>query len=96
MTNENLSDEEILRLWKDPLWPSSFAGSRNVQLILKTDHGADVPLSRINRILHQEPIFLIHQRRHKKIQRRKFYLTTIGQTVQAGMSKIHLHILLIS
>ena len=90
MTDRNLSDEEILRLWKDPLFPASFAGSRNLKLLLKTDLGVEVPLSRINRILHQEPIFLIHQRRHKKIERRKFYLTTIGQTVQAGMSKIHL------
>ena len=90
MSNENLSDQEILRLWKDPLFPAAFAGARNLKLILKTDLGVEVPLSRINRILHQEPIFLIHQRRHKKIERRKFYLTTIGQTVQAGMSKIHL------
>ena len=92
MSNETLSDQEILRLWKDPLFPASFSGSRNTQLILKTDFGVEVPLSRINPILHEEPIFLIHQRRHKKIQRRKFYLTTIGQTVQAGMSKIHLYI----
>ena len=57
MSNENLSDQEILRLWKDPLFPAAFAGARNLKLILKTDLGVEVPLSRINRILHQEPIF---------------------------------------
>ena len=88
MSSANLTDQEILEYWKNPLYSFSFRGARNFALLLKTDLGIDVPVSRINRLLQREPIFLIHQRRHKKILRRNFYLSAIGQTVQAGMNKI--------
>lgn len=88
MSTANLTDQEILEYWKNPLYSFSFRGARNFSLLLKTDLGIDVPVSRINRLLQREPIFLIHQRRHKKILRRNFYLSAIGQTVQAGMNKI--------
>ena len=86
MAGANLTDQQILQYWKNPLYSFAFRGARNFSLLLKTDLGIDVPASRINRILQREPIFLIHQRRHKKILRRHFYLTTIGQTVQADIA----------
>ena len=88
MAGANLTDQQILEYWKNPLYSFAFRCAKNFSLLLKTDLGIDVPASRLNRILQREPIFLIHQRRHKKILRRNFYLTTIGQTVQAGMNKL--------
>ena len=90
MADSKLTDQQILAYWKNPLYSFAFRGSRNFSLLLKTDLGIDIPASRLNRILQREPIFLIHQRRHKKILRRNFFLSAIGQTVQAGMNKISL------
>ena len=88
MSGGNLTDQQILEYWKNPLHSFAFRGARNFSLLLKTDLGIDIPASRLNRVLQREPLFLIHQRRHKKILRRNFYLSAIGQTVQASMNKI--------
>ena len=88
MSGGNLTDQQILEYWKNPLYSFAFLGARNFSLLLKTDLGIVIPASRLNRVLQREPLFLIHQRRHKKILRRNFYLSAIGQTVQAGMNKI--------
>ena len=78
MTTKKLSDEEILKLWKDPEFSGSFLGLRGFKLLLKTDLGYDVPENRLRQVLNREPIFLIHQRRPKKLERRKFFLSAIG------------------
>ena len=83
-----LSDEKLLELWKDPAFDGSFRGVRTFQTLLKTDLNINVSEKRLHDLLKKDPIFLIHQRRHKKILRRNFYLSAIGQTVQAGMNKI--------
>ena len=88
MSGGNLTDQQILEYWKNPLYSFAFRGARNFSLLLKTDLGIDIPASGLNRVLQREPLFLIHQRRHKKILRQNFYLSAIGQTVQAGMNKI--------
>ena len=86
MSSANLTDEEIQKLWLNPLFSGSFAGIRNFSLLLKTDLGYSVPESRLRRILNREPIFLIHQRRPRRFPRRKFYLSALGQTVQADLA----------
>ena len=86
MSSPSLTDEEILKLWKNPLFFGAFAGIRNFGLLLKTDLGYHIPESRLRRILVREPLFLIHQRRPRKFVRRKFYLSALGQTVQADLA----------
>ena len=79
MSSANLTDKEILELWLNPLFSGSFAGIRNFALLLKTDLGYSVAESRLRQILNREPIFLIHQRRPRKFERRKFYLSALGR-----------------
>jgi len=78
MSAKQLSDEDILKLWKNPEFIGGFRGLRSFRLLLKTDIGVDVSENRLRKILNREPIFLIHQRRPQKFERRKFYLSAIG------------------
>ena len=79
MSSANLTDQEIQELWLNPLFSGAFTGIRNFSLLLKTDLGYNVPESRLRRILNREPTFVIHQRRPRRFQRRKFYLSALGR-----------------
>jgi len=46
-----LSDEEILKYWRDEKFSGSYRGGRIFQSLLKTDLNEDVPLSRIYKVL---------------------------------------------
>ena len=81
-----MSDEEILRLWKSPLFSGSFFGSKKFALLLKTDLNISVPESRIVRVLSQDPIFITHQRRRTKISHRQFFLSSVGECVQGDLA----------
>jgi hypothetical protein len=81
----NISDEEILRLWKSPSFAGHFVGSKKMALLLKTDMNIDVPESRILKVLSKDPIFITHQRRREKIQHRKFFLSHVGELVQGDL-----------
>ena len=86
MSSDNISDEEILRLWKSPLFSGSFFGIRKFTLLLKTDLNITVPESRVLRILSQDPIFITHQRKRQKIRHRNFFLSSVGECVQGDLA----------
>ena len=86
MSSDNISDEEILRLWKSPLFSGSFFGAKKFALLLKTDLDITVPESRIVKILSRDPIFISHQRRRQKIQHRRFFLSSVGECVQGDLA----------
>jgi transposase InsO family protein len=86
MASDNISDEEILRLWKSPNFEASFRGARKFTLLLKTNLNIHVPESRVLRVLSQDPIFITHQRKRVKIQHRHFYLSHVGQVVQSDIA----------
>jgi hypothetical protein len=67
---KNLSDQEIKKLWYSPLFSGSFAGIKTFQLCLKLEKDIDVKESRLYSILKEDPIFIIHQKRHKELSRR--------------------------
>ena len=86
MSSDNVSDEEILRLWKSPLFSGSFFGCKKFALLLKTDLNITVPESRILRVLSQDPLFITHQRKRQKIQHRHFFLSSVGECVQGDLA----------
>jgi len=61
-----VSDEEILRLWRDPSFAGSFRGVRTFQILLKTDLNLDISENRLYQILRNDSLFLIHQVKRKK------------------------------
>ena len=86
MSSDNVSDEEILRLWKSPLFSGSFFGCKKFALLLKTDLNITVPESRILRVLSQDPLFITHQRKRQKIHHRRFFLSSVGECVQGDLA----------
>ena len=79
MSTSSLTDEQILQLWQNPLFAGAFTGIRTFSLLLKTDLGHTISENRLRRILNREPTFVIHQRRPRRFQRRKFYLSALGR-----------------
>ena len=57
-----ISDEELLKLWKDPNFEGSFRGLKTFQSVLKLNLNIDVSTKRLHNILSAEntkPIDLI-------------------------------------
>ena len=82
-----ISDEELLKLWKDPNFEGSFRGLKTFQSVLKRNLNIDVSTKRLHNILSAEPIFLIHQKR-PKVVRRHYYLHNYGELVQMDLAQM--------
>jgi hypothetical protein len=54
-----LSDEQILNLYKDTVFPGSWSGARTFQMFLKLNKNEYVTLHRIYKILKQIPQYYI-------------------------------------
>jgi len=84
-----VSDEYLLKLWRDPTFNGSYRGARTFQILLKTDLNIDVPLQRLYKVLGQDQIFLIHQRSIKKFERRHYVVHNYGELVQMDIAVMY-------
>lgn len=83
-----VTDEELLKLWKDPHFEGSFRGIKAFQTILKTNLQIDVSERRLRHIFKSDRLYLIHQKKHK-VLRRHFDLNVIGEVVQADIAYMY-------
>jgi len=67
-----ISDEDILKLYRDKYFSGSYRGIRTFQALLKTDKNIDVPLKRLYNAVKNDPIYLMHTTPTKIFQRRKY------------------------
>jgi len=81
-----ISDEELLKLWRQESFAGSYRGARTFQVLLKTDLNIDVPLRRIYEVLSKDQIYLIHQRAHKHFPRRKYFVRNLGELCQMDIA----------
>jgi len=79
-----LSDEEILKLYRDKNFSGSYSGVRTFQVLLKTQLNVDVPLKRLYDILKTDPIYLMHLQPIKHFPRRKYVVRNVGELCQMG------------
>lgn len=86
-----ISDEEIIKLWRDPQFSGSYRGARTFQVLLKTDLNIDVPLSRIYKVFNTDQIYLIHQRAVKSFNRRHYIVHNYGELVQMDIAQMFEH-----
>ena len=54
MSQTQISDEELLKYWRNENFSGSYRGARIFQVLLKTDENIDVPLSRIYKVLSKD------------------------------------------
>ncbi|MBM3937189.1 MAG: transposase family protein [Sphingomonadales bacterium] len=82
----SISDQEILKLWRDPAFDGSYRGVRTFQVLLKTTFNIDVSLKRLLKVLSTDTIYLIHQRVHRQFPRRKYYVHNYGELCQMDIA----------
>ena len=78
----SISDEKIIELWKNIDFPAAYRGISTFKVLLKTDLGIDVSTSRLYRVLQNEPLFLMHQRKYRPVKRRSYITHSYGALVQ--------------
>lgn len=86
-----MSDEDILRLWRDVNFEGSFAGVKTFQVLLKLNKNIDVSERKLYEILQHDPLFVMHQRGKKKISRRFYNLDYYGELVQSDLGFMFEH-----
>lgn len=77
-----VSDEELVKLWRDPTFDGSYRGVRTFQLLLKTNLNLDVPLERLYKVLNQDPIYLMHKPPLRHFERRSYIVHNLGELCQ--------------
>ena len=83
--SQQISDEEILKLWHSVLFSGSFTGIKTFQTCLKLEKDIDVSESRLYSILKKDSLFLIHQKRHKELDRRHLGKIFNTRMIQKGI-----------
>ena len=68
--NRQISDKEILKFWRSPLFTGSYSGIKTFQRCLKLEKDIEVSERRLYSVLKTDPIFIIHQKKHKELDRR--------------------------
>jgi len=84
----SISDEKLLQLWRDPNFSGSYRGVKTFQVLLKTDLNIDVSENRLYKVLKNDNIFLIHQIKRKKIERRQYDVNFYGQLVHVDLAEM--------
>lgn len=84
--NETISDDKILKLWRDINFSGSYRGVKTFQILLKTDLNIDISEERLYSVLKKDSIYLIHARPKRNFDRRKFDLNYVGELVQSDIA----------
>lgn len=82
----NISDEEILKLWRDVKFAGSYRGIKTFKILLKTDLNVDVSERRLYNIIKKDPIFLIHLKPKRNFPRRSYDLNYYGELFQCDIA----------
>jgi hypothetical protein len=82
----DISDKKILELWRDPNFSGSYRGIKTFQTLLKTDLNIEVSETRLYKVIKSDPIFILHQRPQRKIERRSYDINNYGELVQADIA----------
>jgi hypothetical protein len=88
MSNQ-ISDEALLKLWRDPLFLGSYRGVKTFQVCLKTDKDIVVSQKRLYKLLRTDENFLMHQSFPKNIARRQLSLNNYGEVVFGDLAYMY-------
>jgi len=86
MTDNNISDEELRRLWLDTDFPGHFSGILYFQHCLEKVKGVKVSTTRIKSVLNSIENYNLHVQGKKKGPRRHYVATGFGQLVQGDLA----------
>ena len=80
-----LTDEEILKLYKDPKFAGSFSGVKTLRDFLYAEKNELIPEKRLYNILKQDPLYLMHMKPVRKFPVRPYDVQSFGNTVQMDL-----------
>ncbi len=81
-----ITDNDILKHWRNPHFSGSYLGIKSFKALLKTDLGIDVSERRLFKVLKTDPIYLIHLKPNRQFDRRHYDLRFYGELVQADLA----------
>lgn len=81
-----ISDEELLKLWRDINFKGSYRGVKTFQTLLKTDLNIEVSENRLYKVLKTDPIYLIHVKPKRNFDRRHYDLNYYGELIQSDIA----------
>ena len=81
-----VSDKKLLELWRDPTFSGSYRGIKTFQTLLKTDLNISVSEQHLYKVIKTDPIFIIHQKPQRNIERRSYDVNNYGELVQADIA----------
>ncbi len=81
-----LTDEEVLRIYKDPNFFASFGGVRQFRDALFAEYNEDVPLQRLTKILQSDENYLIYMKPKRKFPLRHYDVQSFGSLVQMDLA----------
>ena len=87
--SNQLTDEEIKRLWQDDDFFASFSGINNFQAALFTTYGEKISTKRIINILRDIPSYVSRIKPRKRFPRRPYDVYGFGQLVQADLGVMY-------
>ena len=87
---EQISDEELLKLWRNPDFEGSYRGIKVFQTILKTNLDISVSSKRLYKVIQHDSIYLLHKKPNRNILRRFYYVRYYGEVVQVMKALITL------
>lgn len=80
-----ISNEEILKLWRDINFSGSYRGVKTFQILLKTDFNIDISEKRLINALKQDSVYLMHAKPKRNFERRKYDLNYYGELMQCDL-----------
>jgi Integrase core domain len=80
------SDEEILKIYKDPNFFASFGGVRQFRDALFAEFQENVPLQRLTKILQTDENYLLHMKPRRKFPVRHYDVKSFGSLVQMDLA----------
>ena len=87
--SKTVTDEELLKLWRNPAFSGSYVGIKSFVLLLKTDLDIDISEKRAYKVLHRDPIYLMHKRPIRNYARRFYYITYYGELLQMDIAQMY-------
>lgn len=81
-----LSDEEVLKIYKDPNFFASFGGVRQFRDALFAEYNEDIPLQRLTKILQTDENYLIYMKPKRKFPLRHYDVQSFGSLVQMDLA----------
>lgn len=80
-----LTDEEIIKLFRDPKFKGSFSGMKNFQLFLKTDLNEHISLQRLYNVVKNYPNYIYQLRPIRKFPTRKYVTNSFGELMEIDL-----------